>query len=189
MQGSWNHNRPYYRCKFPAEYAIAKDQHPKTIYIREDSLTPAIDQWLAQLFDDDHIDETCAALEAASGPDLAEHNQLAAARKKLKECDDKLAKYRRALEANADPAIVGGWIEEVKLARKAAENHTPTKNLRRTTHLNRNQRPRRPTQRNHRHPGQRRPRRPQSRLQRTQPRRRLPRQRPHASHRRTQRVY
>jgi len=122
MQGSWNHTRPYYRCKFPAEYAIAKDQHPKTIYVREDSLTPAIDQWLAQLFDDDHIDDTCAALEAATGPDPTEHNRLAAARKKLKECDNKLAKYRRALEAGADPAIVGGWIDEVKLPSFSGRN-------------------------------------------------------------------
>ena len=121
MQGSWNHKRAYYRCKFPAENAVAKDKHPKTIYVREDFLTPAIDQWLAQLFDDEHIDETCAALEAASGPDLAEQNRLASARKKLKDCDDKLAKYREALEAGTDPAIVGEWIEEVKLARKAAE--------------------------------------------------------------------
>lgn len=121
MQGSWNHKRAYYRCKFPAEYAVAKEKHPKTIYVREDSLTPAIDQWLAQLFDDEHIDETCAALEAATGSDIAEQNRSASARKKLKECDDKLNKYRRALEAGTDPAIVGEWIEEVKLARKAAE--------------------------------------------------------------------
>ena len=121
MQGSWNHKRAYYRCKFPAEYAVATDKHPKTIYVREDALTPAIDGWLAQLFDDDHIDETCAALEDGFGPDPAEQNRLAAARKKLTECDDKLAKYRQALEAGTDPRIVGKWIAEVKLARKAAE--------------------------------------------------------------------
>ncbi|MDH5313661.1 MAG: hypothetical protein OEW66_07450 [Actinomycetota bacterium] len=91
------------------------------MYVREDALTPAIDNWLAELFDDGHIDDTCAALEAAAGPDIAEQNRIAAARKKLKECDDKLAKYRHALEAGTDPAIVGEWIEEVKLARKAAE--------------------------------------------------------------------
>ena len=33
----------------------------------------------------------------------------------------KLARYRDALEAGADPSIVSGWIEEVKLERKAAE--------------------------------------------------------------------
>jgi hypothetical protein len=121
MQGSWNHKRADYRCKFPAEYAVAKDKHPKTIYVREVALTPAIDGWLAQLFDDDNIDDTCAALETGFGPDPAEQNRIAAARKKLTECDDKLAKYRQALEAGTDPTIVGEWITEVKLARKAAE--------------------------------------------------------------------
>jgi site-specific DNA recombinase len=121
MQGSWNHKRAYYRCKFPAEYAVAKDKHPKTIYVREDALTPAIDGWLAQLFDDDNIDDTCAALETGFGPDPAEQTRITAARKKLGECDAKLAKYRQALEAGTDPTIVGEWIAEVKLARKAAE--------------------------------------------------------------------
>ncbi len=121
MQGSWNHKRAYYRCKFPAEYAVATDKHPKTIYVREDALTPAIDGWLAQLFDDDNIDDTCAALETGFGPDPAEQTRITAARKKLAECDSKLAKYRQALEAGTDPTIVGEWIAEVKLARKAAE--------------------------------------------------------------------
>ncbi len=121
MQGSWNHKRAYYRCKFPAEYAIATDKHPKTIYVREDALTPAIDGWLAQLFDDDNIDQTCATLQDGFGPDPAEQNRLTAARKRLAECDDKLAKYRQALEAGTDPTIVAEWITEVKLARKAAE--------------------------------------------------------------------
>ena len=44
-----------------------------------------------------------------------------ASRRKLNECDVKLARYRDALEAGTDPSIVGGWIEEVKLERKAAE--------------------------------------------------------------------
>jgi site-specific DNA recombinase len=44
-----------------------------------------------------------------------------ASRRKLTECDVKLARYRDALEAGTDPSIVGGWIEEVKLERKAAE--------------------------------------------------------------------
>ena len=99
MQGSWNHDRPYYRCKFPKEYAVGKGEHPNTIYVREDAITPAIDNWLAQLFDDEHIDATCAALETAAGPDLAEQNRIAVARAKLTECDNKLAKYRQALEA------------------------------------------------------------------------------------------
>ena len=87
-------------------------RHGPDLYVREDALTPAIDNWLAQLFDDDHIDNTCAALEEAAGPDIAEQNRIDATRKKLTECDNKLAKYRQALEAGTDPAIVGEWIEK-----------------------------------------------------------------------------
>jgi hypothetical protein len=53
-----------------------------------------------------NIDDTCAALETGFGPDPAEQNRIAAARKKPAECDDKLAKYRQALESGTDPTIV-----------------------------------------------------------------------------------
>jgi site-specific DNA recombinase len=121
MQGSWNHGQPYYRCKFPAEYAVAEKQHAKTVYVKEAAILPALDQWLAGLFADDEIDATCAVLEAAAEPDPADEALEAAARCKLKECDTKLANYRKALEAGTDPSIVSGWIEEVRLERKAAE--------------------------------------------------------------------
>jgi hypothetical protein len=49
------------------------------VHVREDALTPAIDNWLAQLFDDDHIADTGAALEEAAGPDIAEQVRIAAA--------------------------------------------------------------------------------------------------------------
>ncbi len=121
MQGSWNHDQPYYRCKFPAEYAVTEQQHAKTVYVKEAAILPALDEWLAGLFADDEIDATCAAVEAAIEPDAAEDALETAARRKLKECDAKLAKYRQALEAGTDPSIVSGWIEEVNLERKAAE--------------------------------------------------------------------
>lgn len=121
MQGSWNHNQPYYRCKFPAEYAVNERQHAKTVYVKEASILPAIDGWLAGLFDADQIDDTCAALEATMGPDPSEEARLSAARRRIRECDSKLARYRSALEAGTDPSIVNGWIEEVKLERRAAE--------------------------------------------------------------------
>ncbi|MGD9754136.1 MAG: recombinase family protein [Acidimicrobiia bacterium] len=121
MQGSWNHNQPYYRCKFPAHYAANERQHAKTVNVKEASILPAIDGWLAGLFDADQIDSTCAALEATMGPDPSEEARLSAARRRIRECDTKLARYRSALEAGTDPSIVNGWIEEVKLERRAAE--------------------------------------------------------------------
>ena len=44
-----------------------------------------------------------------------------AARRALEDCDTRLAKYRAALEAGADPAVVAGWIKEVEGDRLAAE--------------------------------------------------------------------
>ena len=36
MQGQWNHNRAYYRCKFPEDYPIDEPEHPRSVYVRED---------------------------------------------------------------------------------------------------------------------------------------------------------
>ena len=44
-----------------------------------------------------------------------------AARRTLADCDARLARYRQALEAGTDPAVVARWISEVQAERKAAE--------------------------------------------------------------------
>lgn len=119
MQGSWNNGRAYYRCKFPAEYAIAQDKHPKTVYLREDAVLPGLDNWIAQLFDPDHIDETSEALAAAGQVDPAEQSGRASIlREQLSECDAKLLKYRALLEQQPDITVVGTWIAEVERDRR-----------------------------------------------------------------------
>jgi site-specific DNA recombinase len=36
MQSQWNHDEPYYRCRFPNEYGLAnKIQHPRNVYLAE----------------------------------------------------------------------------------------------------------------------------------------------------------
>ncbi|MGH8936363.1 MAG: recombinase family protein [Acidimicrobiia bacterium] len=123
MQGSQNHGRPYYRCKFPAEYAVTEKQHAKTVYVREEAILPALDRWLAHLFDDQHLDSTCEALAAASrassSDDEARQLEL---RRRLKECEGKLAKYRAALEYNPNVTVVADWIAEVEQERSAIEH-------------------------------------------------------------------
>ena len=42
------------------------------------------------------------------------------------ECDTKLARYRAALEAGADPAVVTDWIAETQAERQRAEQHQHT---------------------------------------------------------------
>jgi len=43
MQGSWNNGKPYYRCIFPTEYAVAAGQHDRTVYVREEAVTAGLD--------------------------------------------------------------------------------------------------------------------------------------------------
>ncbi len=122
MQGSWNHDKPYYRCRFPAEYAVSEDRHAKTIYVREDAIVPDLDLWIGGLFDDDHLDATTEALAAASGtaPDGDQKRDLEL-RRQLEECDAKLTKYRALLEHDSDIAIAATWIAETERERRSLE--------------------------------------------------------------------
>lgn len=123
MQGSWNNGQAHYRCKLPSEYALAnKADHPPTIYLRESVIVPALDEWLATVFDPDNIDETCATLAEAQGPATEDLARAEGARRKLADCDDRLAKYRQALEAGAEPTVVAGWMAEVQGERLRAQH-------------------------------------------------------------------
>jgi site-specific DNA recombinase len=121
MQAHWLNGVAYYRCRFPQEYALAnKVSHPRNVYLREDQIVPALDRWLARLFDPERIDQTIAALAATQRPAPLDE-QAAAARREIAEAERKLARHRAALEAGADPAVVAGWIAEVQAAKAAAE--------------------------------------------------------------------
>lgn len=122
MSGQHNHGRAHYRCRYPAEYALANDvDHPRTVYVREDEVMPALDAWIASLFDPENLDETCRSLAAASGPNDADEAAVDAASRNLADCDGRLAKYRAALDNGADPTVVAAWIAEVQGDRLAAE--------------------------------------------------------------------
>jgi site-specific DNA recombinase len=54
----------------------------------------------------------------------ADHARIEAAKRKLADCDSRLTKYRAALDAGADPAIVAGWFAEVQGERLRAERET-----------------------------------------------------------------
>jgi thiol-disulfide isomerase/thioredoxin len=99
-------------------------EHPKTVYVRQADVVPALDRWLATVFDPKHLEQTCEALAAAQAATVTDETRLAAARRTLAECDEKLGRYRAALEAGTDPAIVAGWIREVTELRRRAERET-----------------------------------------------------------------
>lgn len=82
--------------------------------LRESVIVPELDRWLARVFDPANIDQTCESLAAAQRPVDEDLARAEAARRKLAGCDDRLAKYRAALEAGADPTVVAGWMAEVQ---------------------------------------------------------------------------
>jgi site-specific DNA recombinase len=47
--------------------------------------------------------------------------QATEARRAIADCDQRLARYRAALEAGTDPTLIAGWTAEVNTARAAAE--------------------------------------------------------------------
>ena len=121
LQGQWIRGEAYYRCRYPAEYAAASDsQHPKSVYLREIDLVGRLDHWLAELFSSANLDHTCQTLATASRSDPAVDHRRAA-QQVLADCQRRLDRYRTALEAGTDPAIVQQWIAEVTATRAAAE--------------------------------------------------------------------
>ena len=51
MQGHWVRDLTYYRCRFPAEYALAdRVEHPLSVYLREDAVIGEVDRWIAREF-------------------------------------------------------------------------------------------------------------------------------------------
>ncbi|MFP5489005.1 MAG: zinc ribbon domain-containing protein, partial [Acidimicrobiia bacterium] len=122
MQAQWNHDRAYYRCRYRDDYVVDETTHPKSTYVREDAITPGLDAWLASLFDDVNIDNTCAVLAGASEPDPESTLRETRLREAISECDRKLAKYRALLDQDDGVVEVAAkWIAETERERKALQ--------------------------------------------------------------------
>jgi site-specific DNA recombinase len=124
LQGSWNNGKPHYRCVFPEQYALANQlQHPRSIYVREELIVPALDRWLARAFSPSRLPDTIHALTAAQDGDIDSRHaaDLAQARQIIAACDAKLERYRAALEAGTDPALVARWTATANVERTAAQ--------------------------------------------------------------------
>ncbi len=121
MQGNWNHDKAHYRCRYPAEYALAnKIDHPRVVYLREEQIVGPIDSWLARVFHRDHIEHTLTMLEQSQADNSAAVASATALRESLTDYDRKLNYYRAALEAGTDPQLIAGWTRQVQAERDAA---------------------------------------------------------------------
>jgi site-specific DNA recombinase len=123
LHGSWNHGEAYYRCSYAKEYAASKKiDHPRTVYLRERDFLPRLDQWLVELFEADNLEALSARIAQGSEEDLRRSGEITVLERTLAECRTKINRYREALEAGTDPALVTGWIAETTAAQAQAES-------------------------------------------------------------------
>ncbi|MDF5759397.1 DUF2637 domain-containing protein [Spongiactinospora sp. TRM90649] len=120
MQGNWNNDQAYYRCRFPTQYAMVNrlDQ-PKVVYLREVEILDEVDGWLGTAFGPTSLERTIAAM----ADQVVDPNggALYALRKRVSDCDRKLGRYRAALDAGGDPVEISSWINETKRERARLE--------------------------------------------------------------------
>ncbi len=121
MVGSFNNNRNHYRCTYAAEYADANSiAHPRSLYIREDSIVELIDPWIARAFRPTNLRATLQAMADAQHTDTDQY-RIAVAHEKITTCDTKLDRYRAALEAGTDPTLVQQWTTQVQAEKATAQ--------------------------------------------------------------------
>jgi hypothetical protein len=121
MQGQWVNQAPYYRCRFAAEYALAnKVDHPRNVYVREDAFGAEVHDWLAGLFAPGQLQHTIDLITEAQH-DTADEIAAEAARVRLADANQKMARYRAVIDAGGDPEEVGTWIAQAKAQRLQAE--------------------------------------------------------------------
>jgi hypothetical protein len=116
MQSHWAHDVPYYRCRFPAEYALAnRVQHPVNAYLREDQLIGEVTRWLAS----SHR-TACAQRSRQWQPPSSPSRHPARTtvtrkpRSRSPSATASFTGYRAALDAGASPATVATWIAETE---------------------------------------------------------------------------
>ncbi len=100
MQGSWNNDKPHYRCIYPTEYALANHtEHPRSLYVREELIVPALDKWLLRAFSPTALPHTIQTLVDAQDDqqDEAHLARAAEAKRIVTDCDQRLTRYRAAL--------------------------------------------------------------------------------------------
>jgi site-specific DNA recombinase len=125
MEGSLNHGRLYYRCAASRDYVRQHNiSHPPVLYLRQDAIADPVDRFLHEELSERTLTRTLRSLaDAQHRQATGEHAADAAAdalRQTIAECDNKISRYRTALEAGADAALVAGWIKETIAIKNAA---------------------------------------------------------------------
>ncbi|MFG1610750.1 recombinase family protein [Actinoplanes sp. NPDC049265] len=126
MVGNLNHGRLYYRCKASRDFVRQHEvAHPPMLYLREDAITDPVDKFLGKELNGRTLGANLRAL--ADAYHRAEmfafraNDDSGRLRQTIEDCDAKIERYRAALDAGGDPALILGWIREASTVRGTAE--------------------------------------------------------------------
>lgn len=89
--------------------------------MREDAVLPRLDAWLGRILDPANLDTTIAALVAVDS-DNTTRTEIERCQRTLADCEQRLARYRAALEAGTDPTVIAQWTSEVQAEQARAEH-------------------------------------------------------------------
>ncbi|WP_238606690.1 recombinase family protein [Amycolatopsis sp. Poz14] len=121
MQGATIRKGAYYRCTArtmtPGSAMLA--DHPKTVNLRERTVVEAINGWVGQLFDPEHVDETVAALLSSAGGGAGNAREVA--RRRLADAEARLRRFQDAIGAGVDPSAVVDAVNQAQAERAAAK--------------------------------------------------------------------
>jgi site-specific DNA recombinase len=127
MQGQRSNGEAYYRCRYAQEYALANQiNHPRNVYLRERDLVTPLDHALASAFTPARIEDTVTRLADSQNPPATDDHTTQQVNAQLARCDKKLASYRAALDAGADPSVVTAWITEIQNERRTIQQRLTT---------------------------------------------------------------
>ncbi len=94
-----------YQCTYRGEYP-SDENHPKSLFVAEDRILPAVDGWLSELTSPECLDATVAAILEADSYRSAESPELRRARRQASAARKKISQYLEALEAGMDPKLL-----------------------------------------------------------------------------------
>lgn len=107
--------RILYRCEFPAHRSLPSDQqHPPTVYVREDAILPKLDAWLAEIV-------TPEALAAAQEPPAGTLSAESATRAAIADCDLRISRLLASVESGIGHDLVAPRVIKLRNERDRLE--------------------------------------------------------------------
>jgi hypothetical protein len=118
MEASPRKHGMYYRCPArtlaPGSPALAS--HPPAIYLREDPVREAANDWLGGLFARENVDRTVAALLGSQGD---ERGSREAVKARLANAEAQVRRFQSAIAAGVDPVALVESINSAQAERAA----------------------------------------------------------------------